>query len=163
MLRMRPPKIPEKFPPVLTTEDLQKLIAACKGPAFADLRDEAIVRVFIDTGARLSEIANLRLVTDGGDSDIDLDIGELRVLGKGSTIQAPPDRSQDHQGSRSLRKETTGAPGRRRPLVLVVEDGASRGFGNATSYSASCEKGRASHSSTSIPPHLQPPVADKRR
>lgn len=32
MLRMRPPKIPEKFPPVLTTEDLQKLIAACKGP-----------------------------------------------------------------------------------------------------------------------------------
>jgi site-specific recombinase XerD len=90
MLRMRPPKVPEKFPPVLTTEDLQKLIAACKGPSFADLRDEAMVRVFIDTGARLSEIANLRLITESGDSDIDLDLGELRVLGKGRRTRRLP-------------------------------------------------------------------------
>jgi site-specific recombinase XerD len=90
MFRMRPPKIPEKFPPVLTTEDLQKLIVACKGPAFADLRDEAIVRVFIDTGARLSEIANLRLITESGDTDIDLDVGELRVLGKGRRSRRLP-------------------------------------------------------------------------
>ena len=90
MLRMRPPKIPEKFPPVLTTIDLQKLIAACKGPDFADVRDEAIIRVFIDTGARLSEIANLRLITESGDSDIDLDVGELRVLGKGRRSRRLP-------------------------------------------------------------------------
>jgi site-specific recombinase XerD len=90
MTRMRPPKIAEKLPPVLTTEDLQKLIAACKGPTFEDLRDEAIVRVFIDTGARLSEIANLQLVTDSEGSDVDLDIGELRVLGKGRRYRRVP-------------------------------------------------------------------------
>ena len=90
MVRMRPPKVPEKFPPVLTTEDLQKLLAACKGPTFEDLRDEAIVRVFIDTGARLSEIANLQLMTEGGDSDVDLDVGELRVLGKGRRYRRVP-------------------------------------------------------------------------
>ena len=90
MARMRPPKIPEKFPPVLTTKDLQALIASCKGSSFEDFRDEAIIRVFIDTGARLSEIANLRLVTDDGDSDVDLDLGELRVLGKGRRYRRVP-------------------------------------------------------------------------
>lgn len=90
MARMRPPKVPEKLPPVLTTEDLQKLLVACKGPTFEDVRDEAIVRVFIDTGARLSEITNLQLLTEGGDSDVDLDIGELRVLGKGRRYRRVP-------------------------------------------------------------------------
>lgn len=90
MIRMRPPKLPEKLPPVLTADDLQKLISACKGPSFENLRDEAIVRVFIDTGARLSEVANLQLVTEAGDSDVDLDIGELRVLGKGRRYRRVP-------------------------------------------------------------------------
>jgi site-specific recombinase XerD len=90
MTRMRPPKVPEKLPPVLTTEDLQNLIAACKGKQFEDLRDEAIIRVFIDTGARLSEIANLRLVAESRDSDVDLDMGELRVLGKGRRSRRLP-------------------------------------------------------------------------
>jgi integrase len=90
MTTMRPPKVPEKLPPVLSTEDLQNLIAACKGKEFEDLRDEAIVRVFIDTGARLSEIANLQFVTDGGYSDVDLDVGELRVLGKGRRYRRLP-------------------------------------------------------------------------
>jgi site-specific recombinase XerD len=90
MTTMQPPKIPEKLPPVLSTEDLQKLIAACKGKEFEDLRDEAIVRVFIDTGARLSEIANLQLVADSGYSDVDLDVGELRVLGKGRRYRRLP-------------------------------------------------------------------------
>jgi len=90
MARMRPPKIPEKFPPVLTTSDLQALLAACKGPSFEDVRDEAIIRVFIDTGARLSEVANLRLATEDDDSDVDLDLGELRVLGKGRRYRRVP-------------------------------------------------------------------------
>lgn len=90
MSRMRPPKIPEKFPPVLTTKDLQALLAACKGSTFEDFRDEAIIRVFIDTGARLSEIANLRVETEDGDSDVDLDLGELRVLGKGRRYRRVP-------------------------------------------------------------------------
>lgn len=90
MSRMRAPKIPEKSPPVLTTKDLQALLAACKGPNFEDFRDEAIIRVFIDTGARLSEIANLRVDTEDGDSDVDLDLGELRVLGKGRRYRRVP-------------------------------------------------------------------------
>jgi site-specific recombinase XerD len=44
--------------------------------------DEAILRIFIDTGARLAEVAGLRVGShDGG--DVDLDGRVLRVLGKG--------------------------------------------------------------------------------
>ena len=40
--------------------------------------------MFIDTGARLSEIANLRWVpSDDAVNDVDLDRGLLRILGKG--------------------------------------------------------------------------------
>lgn len=90
MSRMKPPKVPEKLPPVLSVDDLQALISACKGPTYENVRDEAIVRLFIDTGARLSEIANLQLVTESRDSDVDLDIGEVRVLGKGRRYRRLP-------------------------------------------------------------------------
>lgn len=38
--------------------------------------------MFIDTGARLSEVANLQQTTEAG-SDVDLEGGVLRVTGKG--------------------------------------------------------------------------------
>lgn len=82
MARMRPPKVPEAPPPVLAEHDLKALLAACNGPSFEDRRDSAVIRSFIDTGARLSEIANLRLDGEDG-SDVDLDGQTLRVLGKG--------------------------------------------------------------------------------
>ncbi len=44
----------------------------------------AIIRTFIGTGARLSEIANLRWTpADQLTNDVDLDAGIIRVLGKG--------------------------------------------------------------------------------
>jgi site-specific recombinase XerC len=37
------------------------LLKACEGQDFVARRDTAIVRVFIDTGARLAEMAGLKL------------------------------------------------------------------------------------------------------
>jgi len=79
MRHMKPPILPEKPVPVVEVEQLKQLIADCDS-SFEGRRDEAILRVFIDTGARLGEVASLRI---GEDSDIDLDGGVLRVLGKG--------------------------------------------------------------------------------
>ena len=42
--------------PVLSDDDLRALIAACQGKEFADRRDEAMVRLFIDTGMRVAEM-----------------------------------------------------------------------------------------------------------
>lgn len=67
MRNMSPPRIPETPPAVLGDDELRDLLKACEGQTFADRRDAAIVRVFIDTGARLSEVAGLRVV------DVDLD------------------------------------------------------------------------------------------
>ena len=84
MARMHKPKLPEHAPPILSDDQLRRILAACEGPAFADRRDAALVRTFLATGARLSEVANLRWTpADPTTNDLDLDAGLMRVMGKG--------------------------------------------------------------------------------
>lgn len=84
MARMRSPSVPEEPPEVLSTAELKALLKACEGTSLTARRDMAIVRVFIDTGARLSEVTNLKL------EDVDLDDQTLRVMGKGSRVRILP-------------------------------------------------------------------------
>lgn len=90
MSRMRPPKIPESPPRVLSRDELRALLKACEGRSFEDRRDLALVRCFIDTGARLSELAGLRSTSDEETNDVDLDSGLLRVVGKGNRTRLLP-------------------------------------------------------------------------
>jgi integrase len=48
---------------VIRDADTSRLLEACKGKGFASLRDEALIRLYANTGARLSEVGNL-LVDD---------------------------------------------------------------------------------------------------
>jgi site-specific recombinase XerD len=92
MARMKPPRVPDNPPDVLREEELRALLRTCeRGPAFEDRRDAAILRVFIDTGARRAEIAGLRW-NPGDDEvhDVDLDRGLLRVIGKGRRERVLP-------------------------------------------------------------------------
>ncbi len=84
MDNMRPPKVPEYAPPVLREEELRALLATCeKGNTFEDRRDHALLRLFMDTGARRAEIAGLRYSPeDDEQNDVDLDKGLIRVMGK---------------------------------------------------------------------------------
>jgi integrase len=45
--------------PVVTLDHLRALLAACEGKAFDDRRDMALIRILLDTGARLGELENL--------------------------------------------------------------------------------------------------------
>ena len=84
MAKMKPPKLPEEQIPVLTENQLQALLAACsKRNDYDGRRDTAILRFFIDTGARLGEVTNVRWSTNEEVNDLDLDQGIVRVLGKG--------------------------------------------------------------------------------
>jgi site-specific recombinase XerD len=85
MARMRPPRVPETPPAILSEDELKALLATCAGGRrFEDRRDYAILRVFIDTGARLAELAALRWApADEERNDIGLDQNVLRVVGKG--------------------------------------------------------------------------------
>lgn len=84
MARMTPPHVPEQPVPVFSEDELRRLIAACKGNHFEARRDVAIIRLFIDTGARLAEIAGLTI------DAVDFEIGVIHVVGKGRRGRAIP-------------------------------------------------------------------------
>jgi integrase len=78
MERVRQPKTPRKLIPVLRDEDTGKLLDACKGKGFVDLRDEALIRLYCNTGVRLSEVGNLLM------ADVDLNAESVHFHGKGA-------------------------------------------------------------------------------
>lgn len=77
MANMSPPIVPEKPVPVFEPEELAGLLKACEGTRFEDRRDLAVVRLFIDTGIRRSEMADLQV------GSIDLRTRTAVVVGKG--------------------------------------------------------------------------------
>jgi site-specific recombinase XerD len=77
MAGLKPPKIGDKLVPVFTDAELAALLGTCKGGGFQNRRDYAIISMFKDTGARLSELAGL--ATD----DISPREREAVVTGKG--------------------------------------------------------------------------------
>lgn len=85
MARMKPPVVPEQPVAVLSPAELKALLATCAGKRFTDRRDMAILRLFIDTGMRLGEIAGLEV------DDLDLDVENVAVVtGKGRRTRACP-------------------------------------------------------------------------
>jgi site-specific recombinase XerD len=84
MATMRPPQVPETPPPVLREAELRKLLDACAGTDFEDRRDNAIIRLFLDSGMRRGELAGLRV------EDVDLDQEAAVVMGKGRRPRACP-------------------------------------------------------------------------
>lgn len=89
MLRTSPPFVPTQPVPVVSDSDLIKLTATCeRGPVrhrtFENLRDAAIIRLFLDGGPRLDELSGLSL----GDLEFDMDVAH--VMGKGRRLRAVP-------------------------------------------------------------------------
>lgn len=84
--------------PVISDSDVKAMLDACAGRDLRSRRDSAIIRLFFDTGARLSEIAQL------GVDDVDLDLDVIRVLGKGRRPRSIPFGAKTGQAlSRYLR------------------------------------------------------------
>lgn len=81
---IEPPRPAEEPVPILHEADLAALIKAASGPGFIGRRNEAIVRVFLDTGVRISEMAGMQI----GDVDFDHDV--IHVIGKGRRPRAVP-------------------------------------------------------------------------
>lgn len=84
MEKVRPPAVPEVPVPVLSDDELRALLKTCDGKTYADRRDTAIMRLFLDSGMRRSELAYLTL------DDLDLDEQIAVVMGKGRRPRACP-------------------------------------------------------------------------
>ena len=59
LLGMASPKSDVPVTPVLSEDDLKRLIKACQGPRLKDRRDEAIIRLMANTGMRIGECCAL--------------------------------------------------------------------------------------------------------
>ncbi|MEV6313406.1 tyrosine-type recombinase/integrase, partial [Streptomyces sp. NPDC051840] len=84
MRTMKAPALPDVEVPIIPDDALKKLLSVCKGKTFEDRRDTAIIMMFLDTGARLSELTERTI------DKLDLDVMVLHVLGKGNRERPAP-------------------------------------------------------------------------
>lgn len=63
MSEVSKPKAVQELVEVLSDDETRRILTVCQGQGFVQLRDQARVRMFYNTGARLSEIGDL-LVSD---------------------------------------------------------------------------------------------------
>lgn len=85
MAKVHQPYVPEQPVPILTERELTAPPKVTSGKDFDSRRDHAVIRLFVDTGIRLGEMAGLMV------ADVDLDVHDvIHVIGKGSRSRAVP-------------------------------------------------------------------------
>lgn len=77
MARMKPPDVVDQPVPVVTDAAMVALLRSCDGRDFTSRRDNALIRMFVDTGVRLEGMVNLTV------HDVDLDAGLAEIVLKG--------------------------------------------------------------------------------
>lgn len=77
MKGIKRPVLKDSPVPLLDDADLAALVKACQGKEFNDRRDEAIIRLMLDCGIRVSEVCKL------GVEELDVDACDALVHGKG--------------------------------------------------------------------------------
>jgi len=78
------PRTWKRLPKFLTVAEVEQLLAAPEERTPRGLRDAAMLEVLYATGLRVSELVNLKV------SDVQLEAGYLRCLGKGSKERVVP-------------------------------------------------------------------------
>jgi len=78
------PKFRRKLPQVLSTGEMEKLLAAPTGQDAYAVRDRAMLELFYSSGLRISELCGLTL------QQVDLEHGFVRVFGKGAKERVVP-------------------------------------------------------------------------
>jgi site-specific recombinase XerD len=93
LLGIRRPQVDRKVTQALSDDDVKLLLKACAGKAFVDRRDEAIVRLMVETGMRAGEVIGLMT------ADVDLRRGLVTVhRGKGGKGRVAPISAQTVAG-----------------------------------------------------------------
>jgi len=82
--QVRAPKLPRRLPKNLSEDRVEALLATPDVATVLGLRDRAMLETLYATGLRVSELTGLKL------AQVSLDIGVVRVLGKGSKERLVP-------------------------------------------------------------------------
>jgi integrase/recombinase XerD len=81
---LRTPRVTPRLPEVLTREDIENIIRQVKIEEPLGLRDRAMLELLYATGLRVSELVHLSV------HEVDLEVGYLRTMGKGSKERIIP-------------------------------------------------------------------------
>lgn len=84
LLLINSPKQEKPLPKFLSVDDVFQLLGNMKLKGPLDIRDRAALEVFYSTGIRVSELVGLNW------SDVDFELGIVRVLGKGAKERIVP-------------------------------------------------------------------------
>jgi integrase/recombinase XerD len=83
-LRVRAPRKPRRLPKLLSEKQVEALLAAPDVDTLLGLRDRAMLETLYATGLRVSELVGLKI------AQVSLDVGVVRVIGKGSKERLVP-------------------------------------------------------------------------
>ena len=83
-LQIASPKLPRNLPKSLGEDEVVALLNAPETSQLIGLRDRAMLETLYATGLRVSELVNLKV------SEVSLDMGVVRVMGKGSKERLVP-------------------------------------------------------------------------
>ena len=78
------PKSYRNLPNVLSSQDIDNLLNCPDKKSFLGLRNKAMLEILYATGLRVSELVNLKV------SELDLEVGCIRTMGKGSKERIVP-------------------------------------------------------------------------
>ncbi|MGN1392959.1 MAG: site-specific tyrosine recombinase/integron integrase [Succinivibrionaceae bacterium] len=81
---IKTPKFSVYLPKYISNDAFKKLIELPSNPTFNDYRDNAILEVLYSCGIRVSELVSIKI------SDIDFDLNEIRIVGKGNKERIVP-------------------------------------------------------------------------
>lgn len=85
LLGIKPVKLDTKVVDALTDDELKAMLKACAGKELSDRRDEAILRLMLETGIRAGEVIDMKV------SDVDVQRGLATVYrGKGGKGRVAP-------------------------------------------------------------------------
>jgi integrase/recombinase XerD len=83
-LNIESPRFRHSLPSFLSLEEVERLLAQPDAKTVVGLRDKAMIELMYSTGLRVSELCGLRV------SDLEMQVGCLRCLGKGNKERLVP-------------------------------------------------------------------------
>ena len=81
---VKAPRVKNRLPKVLSVDEVEDLAAGNNTYSFKEVRDRAMIEFLYATGLRVSELISLNL------GDVDFDMEEVRVIGKGNKERIVP-------------------------------------------------------------------------